>query len=145
VGLEAQAFVDFSIIYKRHVKNSLTSGSERDKGASYDNISILEWIRIFFSFQAEHARAFPRDGASLPRYGDLIVRMANQGMQWLVYDTNFRLKRSRRIQRGARVKPWSKADIQLYLTCAPQPQLPNRGQQNTSHSQHPQNPVGKLP
>ncbi len=74
---------------------------------------------MFCAFQAEHLRLFPKDGPHMPKYVDLVIRMANTGMNWQHFDTTYRRKRAMRLQRRNRkVRSWAKNDIKLYISCS---------------------------
>ncbi len=110
-----QEFLDFSVIYKRHLAVPLWPGRG---GLPLIRVSVKDWARIFMAFQAENARWHPKESTALPAYGDLILKMERAGMQWAKYDVIFRHKRAKQIiRRPKKVKNWSVTDIELYLCC----------------------------
>ncbi len=55
----------------------------------------------------------------MPKYVDRVIWMANTGMNWQHFDTTYRQKRAKRLQRRNRkVRSWSKNDIELYISCS---------------------------
>lgn len=87
-------------------------------GGSKADMSVKEWARIFMSFQAEHAHWHPKEATVLPYYGDLILKMESQCMQWAKYVIIYCQKRAKKIVRcPKKVCSWNVTDIELYLNC----------------------------
>ncbi len=111
--VKGKKYVDFRVIYKRQLKGPHATATPQQHNV---DIPLEEWMRIFMAFQAEHVRSFPRDALSMQGYVNLIIKMKVGGILWLRYDTLFRQKRSKKIDRGSRrVKNWAVTDIVLYV------------------------------
>ncbi len=73
-----------------------------------------------YGFPSGICEVIPQGYPSMPGYVDLIIKMKVRGMLWLRYDTLFRQKRAKKIDRGSRrVKNWAVTDIVLHLACQP--------------------------
>ena len=114
-----QEYLDFSSMYSRYLKAPYSDRAIQQKGQNQPDVPLTEWVRMFCAFQAEHLRSHPKDGPNMPKYVDRIVRMANEGMNWQRFDTTYRQRRAKRLQRsGKRVRSWARNDLELYLSCS---------------------------
>jgi hypothetical protein len=147
--VEAQEYLDFSAVYRRHLKApfDFSKPEELSKQVRSEAIPVIEWVRIFCAFQSEHVRFFPKDAPHMPKYVDLILKMSTSYMQWLQYDFTFRTRRAKKALRNPKkVKGWGQTDIELYIACnsrvLPKPLKPSKpGPSEVSH-QGPDMPKG---
>ncbi len=59
-----------------------------------------DWHDISLVFQSEHLKYFPLDGLGMPKYMELIRKMATEGIYWHYHDKSFRLARAKKIKKG---------------------------------------------
>lgn len=115
-----QEYVDFGKIYRRCNKLKAQSDKEStQKENSNSDVPIDSWTQIFLAFMAEHVVAFPQDAPAMPKYLELILKMAAKNMDWQRYDEVFRMSRAKKVRRGKgkKLRKWSKQNLPLYLEC----------------------------
>ncbi len=114
-----QQYIDFSAMIQRHQKNPYSGKKDQPRSQAQADVPVTEWVRMFCAFQAEHLRIFHKDGPHMPKYVDRVIWMANMGMNWQHFDTTYRQKKAKRLQRQNRkVRSWAKNDIELYISCS---------------------------
>jgi len=123
IRVRDQAFIDFGAVYHRHKASpfALALVDNELQGAKkvYHDIPILEWVRIFAAFMAEHVRYFPQDSTHMPRYMDRVVSLALTQGCWSLYDVTYRMRRAKRAASVPHsVRPWSVPDMELLFTCS---------------------------
>ncbi len=114
-----QHYIDFSAMFQRHQKNPYSGKEDQPKSQAQVDVPVTEWVRMFCAFQDDHLWLFPKDGPYMPKYVDRVIQIANTGMNWQHFDTTYRQKRAKRLQRrNCKVRSWAKNDIELYISCS---------------------------
>ena len=91
--------------------------------------SIHKWLSAFQIFMAIYCQKHTHEFGSLLAYQNIVKRLASQGGNWQLYDSQFRKLRQ------TKGLPWQACHWELWMTCQNfRPQMPQQHRQNRENN-----------
>ena len=108
---------EYGIKVRNNVSGALTLTRATPDEAK---VSRDQWVTAFYTFTAIMTEKFPKLSPGLMKYGSIITGMADRGMDWRYYDSEFRKSNHKALS-----VPWGELDNELYLMCQSVTNVPN--------------------